>query len=227
MIVHVPGVLSAETLSLFAARLADAPWDDGRVTAGPQSGAVKDNLQLPENGAEARELGELVLQALDRTPLFWSAALPARVYPPLFNKYAGGMGFGRHIDNAIRKVPGAKARVRTDVSATLFLSAPGSYDGGELVIEDTFGTQIVKLPAGDMILYPASSLHHVRPVTRGERVASFFWMQSMVKDDGERRLLFELDQSIQALGAERGANDTQVLRLTGLYHNLVRKWGEP
>jgi PKHD-type hydroxylase len=227
MIVHVPGVLASQTLSLFATRLAEAPWDNGRVTAGPQSGAVKDNLQLPETCAEARELGDLVLKALDRSPLFWSAALPARVYPPLFNKYAAGMGFGSHIDNAIRKVPGSRARVRTDVSATLFLSAPESYDGGELVVEDTFGTQSVKLAAGDMVLYPASSLHHVRPVTRGERIASFFWMQSMVKDDGERRMLFELDQAIQALGAERGANDRQVLRLTGLYHNLVRKWGEP
>jgi PKHD-type hydroxylase len=188
---------------------------------------VKENLQLPESSRDAHELGDMVLQALDRSPLFWSAALPSRVYPPLFNKYEPGMGFGSHIDNAIRKVPGSRARVRTDVSATLFLSSPDEYQGGELVVEDTFGAQNIKLAAGDLVLYPATSLHHVRPVTRGERVASFFWIQSMVKDDSERRMLFEMDQSIQSLNADRGANDTQVLRLTGLYHNLIRKWGEP
>jgi PKHD-type hydroxylase len=227
MIVYIPNVLSAETLSHFAARLTEAPWDNGRITAGPQSSVVKDNLQLPENGREARELSDIVLKALDQAPMFWSAALPARIYPPLFNKYAQGMGFGSHIDNAIRKVPGTRGRVRTDVSATLFLSPPESYDGGELVIEDTYGTQSVKLPAGDLVLYPATSLHHVRPVTRGERIASFFWTQSMVKDDGERRMLFELDRSIQALSDKLDTNDAQVLRLTALYHNLVRKWGEP
>lgn len=226
MILHVPNVLSTEALSLFLARLAVAPWDSGRITAGPQSGAVKQNLQLPEGCNDAQELGDLVLQALDRSPLFWSAVLPSRVYPPLFNRYGQGMGFGSHIDNAIRKVPGTRARVRTDVSATLFLSAPVDYEGGELVVEDTFGVQSIKLPAGDLVLYPATSLHHVRPVTRGERLASFFWIQSIVKDDAERRMLFEMDQSIQSLCAERGTNDTQVLRLTGLYHNLVRKWGE-
>jgi PKHD-type hydroxylase len=227
MLAHIPSVLSAETLSLLQARLTGAPWGNGRVTAGPQSGAVKDNLQLPENSAEARDLGAMVLTALDRSALFWSAALPARVYPPLFNKYAEGMGFGSHIDNAIRKVPGTRARVRTDVSATLFLSAPESYDGGELVIEDTYGEKAVKLPAGDMVLYPATGRHHVRPVTRGARIASFFWIQSMVKDDAERAMLFEFDQSIRTLSTERGSNDAEVLCLTGLYHNLVRKWGEP
>lgn len=223
MLLHVPGVLSAEALAQIDARLVEAPWGDGRVTAGPQSGAVKNNLQLPEDSEAARALGDMVLAALDRSALFWSAALPARVYPPLFNRYENGMGFGDHIDNAIRKIPGSHARIRTDVSATLFLSAPESYDGGELMVAE----QPVKLPAGDMLLYPATSLHHVRPVTRGARVASFFWVQSMVKDQGERGLLFELDQSIQALGRVHGANDPEVLRLTGLYHNLVRKWGTP
>jgi PKHD-type hydroxylase len=226
MIIHIPNVLSGEALLHFAACLARAPWDNGRTTAGPQSGAVKDNLQLPEGSIEARELSDLVLQALDRSPLFWSAALPARVYPPLFNKYAVGMGFGNHIDNAIRKIPGTRARARTDVSVTLFLSSPESYDGGELVIEDTFGSQVIKLPAGDMVLYPSTRLHHVVPVTRGERLASFFWLQSMVKEDSDRWLLFELDHSIQALATDRGANDPEVLRLTGCYHNLVRKWSE-
>jgi PKHD-type hydroxylase len=225
MIVHVPHLLPAEALSHVTARLAAASWGDGRATAGPQSGAVKQNLQLAEDSAEARALGDVVLQALDRSPGFWSAALPARVYPPLFNKYAPGMAFGSHIDNAIRKLPGTRARVRTDVSATLFLSDPESYDGGELVIEES--AQSVKLAAGDMVLYPATSLHHVRRVTRGERVACFFWIQSMVKDAAERRMLYEMDQAIQVLSGERGGNDAQVLRLTGLYHNLVRKWGEP
>jgi PKHD-type hydroxylase len=227
MIIHVPNVLSVEALSLFSARLATAPWVDGRATAGHQSGAVKNNLQLPEGCPEALELGDRVLKALDQSPLFWSAALPARVYPPLFNKYAPGMCFGDHVDNAIRKIPGTRARIRTDVSATLFINSPGDYEGGELIVNDTFGVQSIKLSAGDMVLYPATSLHHVRPVTFGERLASFFWIQSIVKDDGERRALFELDQSIQKLGAQLGANEPQILRLTDLYHNLVRKWGEP
>lgn len=223
MLLHIPGVLSAEALAQISARLEGASWGDGRATAGPQSGAVKNNLQLPEDSEAARALSDLVLAALDRSALFWSAALPARIYPPMFNKYESGMGFGSHIDNAIRKIPGSRGRIRTDVSATLFLSAPESYDGGELMI----GERPVKLPAGDMVLYPATSLHHVRPVTRGARVASFFWVQSMVKDESERGLLFELDQSVQALGAIHDANDPEVLRLTGLYHNLVRKWGAP
>jgi PKHD-type hydroxylase len=223
MLLHIPGVLSAEALTQISARLAEAPWGNGKITAGPQSGAVKNNLQLPEDSAEARALSDMVLAALDRSAVFWSAALPARVYPPLFNKYEGGMAFGDHIDNAIRKIPGTRARIRTDISATLFLSTPESYDGGELMI----GEQTVKLPAGDMMLYPATSLHHVRPVTRGARVASFFWIQSMVRDASERDLLFGLDQSVQSLNAIHGGNDPEVLRLTGLYHNLVRKWGEP
>jgi PKHD-type hydroxylase len=226
MLHHLPGVLSAETLKEINNRLQTAPWGDGRTTAGPQSGAVKHNLQLREESEDARALGGVVLKALDHSALFWSAALPARVYPPLFNRYEGGMGFGSHIDNAIRKIPGTGARLRTDLSATLFLSPPESYDGGELVIEGGSEAQAVKLPAGDMVLYPATSRHHVRAVTRGTRLASFFWVQSLVKEDGERALLFELDQSVQALAAIHGDNDPEVLRLTGIYHNLVRKWGE-
>jgi PKHD-type hydroxylase len=226
MLVQVPAVLSADATSRFRARLADAPWHDGRVTAGSQSGAVKHNQQLPEDSAIARELGDQVLAALDRAPTFLSAALPARVFPPLFNRYAEGMDFGAHIDNAIRRVPGSRLSIRTDLSATLFLSAPENYDGGELVIEDMCGIQSVKLKAGDMILYPATSRHRVMPVTRGERLACFFWVQSLVKDGAERTMLFELDHAIQVLGAGN-SNHPEVLRLTGLYHNLVRKWGMP
>jgi PKHD-type hydroxylase len=226
MLLHVPAVLSAEALTVFRTRLAEARWDDGRVTAGPQSGAVKHNQQLRQDSEAARELGERVLAALDRAPLFLSAALPARVFPPLFNRYAEGMDFGAHIDNAIRRVPGSRISIRTDLSATLFLNPPESYDGGELVIEDTYGTQSVKLAAGDMILYPATSRHHVMPVTQGERLACFFWVQSLVGDDAERTMLFELDRAIQALGSS-DPNHPEILRLTGLYHNLVRKWGTP
>ena len=226
MLVKVPAVLSADAARSFCARLAEASWTDGRATAGPQSGAVKHNQQLPEDSATARELGAQVLAALDRAPLFISAALPAKVFPPLFNRYATGMDFGAHIDNAIRRVPGTSIRIRTDLSATLFLNPPNSYDGGELVIEDTYGAQSIKLDAGDMILYAATSLHRVMPVTRGTRLASFFWIESMVKEDSERALLFELDQAIQSLGAGN-VNHPEILRLTGLYHNLVRKWGTP
>ena len=226
MLVHVPAVIAADEISQFYTRLAEAPWDDGRVTAGPQSGAVKRNQQLPERCAQARELGERVLAALNDAPVFLSAALPARVYPPLFNRYSEGMEFGAHIDNAIRRVPGSRFCIRTDLSATLFLNPPESYDGGELVIEDTYGTQSVKLAAGDMVLYPATSRHRVMPVTRGERLACFFWVQSMVKDDAERAMLFDLDRAIRILG-DGDDNHPEILRLTGLYHNLVRKWGAP
>ncbi len=227
MMLHVPAVLSGEALADIRTRLSAAGWGDGKVTAGPQSGAVKRNLQLAQDSAEARELGTLVLKALDRSPLFVSAALPARIFPPLFNKYAPGMDFGSHIDNAIRGVGPGMAPIRTDLSATLFLSDPASYQGGELVIEDAYGAPAIKLAAGDMILYPATSRHLVRPVTSGERVACFFWVQSLVKDAGERAMLFDLDQTIQRLSADLGANREEVLRLTGHYHNLVRKWGAP
>jgi PKHD-type hydroxylase len=226
MMVHIPAVLAPEEVARFRVRLTAAPWGDGRVTAGPQSGAVKNNQQLPAESEVARDLGDRVLAALDRAPLFLSAALPARVFPPLFNRYAEGMDFGAHIDNAIRRIPGSRLSIRTDLSATLFLTAPENYDGGELVIEDTYGVQPVKLMAGDMILYPATSRHRVTPVTRGERLACFFWVQSLVKDDSERAMLFELDRAIQNLGTGN-ANHPEILRLTGLYHNLVRKWGAP
>ncbi len=224
MLLHVPKVLTADELATVRARLASARWGDGRVTAGHQSARVKANLQLAETGAEARELGALVLKALERNALFMSAALPALVYPPLFNRYEAGMNFGAHVDNAMRLVPGMARRLRTDVSATLFLSEPTDYDGGELIVQDTYGTHGAKLPAGDLILYPATSLHRVAPVTRGARLAAFFWVQSMVKDDAERQMLFDLDRAIIEMGAPDSA---AALRLTALYHNLVRKWGEP
>ncbi len=225
MLLHIPRVLSPGELAQCRERLAKAAWGDGRVTAGFQSAKAKENLQLAQDSVEARELGALVVGALERSPLFISAALPKHIFPPLFNKYEPGMAFGAHVDNAIRQIPGTPHRLRTDVSATLFISAPENYDGGELIIEDTYGTHNVKLPAGDMILYPATSLHRVTPVTRGARIASFFWIQSMVKDDGERALLFNLDRSIIQLG-QNTADQSALVQLTALYHNLVRKWSE-
>jgi PKHD-type hydroxylase len=223
MLIAIPNVLSAEELSRAQDHLAAAHWGDGRVTAGHQSAKVKHNLQLSEDSDEARALGDMVLRALERNALFVSAALPRAVYPPLFNKYEPGMSFGAHIDNAMRPLPRSARRIRTDLSATLFLN--DDYDGGELQIEDTYGAQSVKLPAGHMILYPATSLHRVAPVTRGARVAAFFWIQSMVKDDGERRILFDLDRSIIEL-SQNAPEHPSLVRLTGVYHNLVRKWGE-
>jgi len=205
--------------------MAAAEWRDGRVTAGHQSARAKDNMQLPEDSPAARELGEMILSALGQNALFISAALPRRVFPPLFNRYAGGQSFGTHVDNAIRQVSGTGHRIRTDLSATLFLANPDEYDGGELVIEDTYGSHAVKLPAGQMILYPATSLHHVRPVTRGARIASFFWIESMVRDDGERTMLFDLDTAIQRLNFENAEHPSAV-QLTGVYHNLLRRWAE-
>lgn len=200
-------------------------WVDGRVTAGPQSGRVKDNLQLPEDHPVSRELGARVLMALERHPLFMRAALPSQVFPPLFNRYEGGQAFGTHVDNAIRQVAGTPHRVRTDLSATLFFSPPDSYDGGELVVEDTYGTHQVKLPAGDLILYPSTSLHHVRPVTRGARICSFFWIQSMIREDSQRTLLLDLDVATQRLAGEAPDHPSAV-QLTGVYHNLLRMWAE-
>ena len=206
-------------------RLDEAAWVDGRVTAGPQSARAKKNQQLPEDSPEAREIGELILAALQRSPLFMSAAIPLKVFPPLFNRYAGGHSFGSHVDNAIRQVPGTPHRVRTDLSATLFFVGPEEYEGGELVVEDTYGAHRVKLPAGDMVLYPSTSLHHVTPVTAGERVCSFFWIQSLIRDDGQRTLLFDMDTAIQRLARDAPEHPSTV-QLTGVYHNLLRQWAE-
>ena len=226
MLIAIPDVLSPGEIADARARMDAAEWVDGSVTAGAQSELVKRNAQLPEGSPTARAVGEAILRALGTNPLFLSAALPATIFPPLFNRYGVGDGFGVHVDNAIRALPGSRERIRTDLSATLFLSDPGDYDGGELIVEDAYGAQSVKLPAGHMILYPAKSLHQVAPITRGARIASFFWLQSMVRDDGERALLFDLDQSIQALGAAHGAGDTEVVRLSGVYHNRVRRWAD-
>ena len=227
MLVHVPALLDSEQLTHFRKQLdvGNAPWVDGRVTAGHQGVHVKQNQQIAEGSSTAIELGNVVLAALERHPLFISAALPHRVYPPMFNRYQGGMHFGSHVDGSVRLMPGTGEKIRTDLSATLFLAAPDSYDGGELLIEDTYGTQTVKLPAGDMILYPASSLHQVNPVTRGTRVACFFWVQSMIRDDGQRTLLFDLDNAIQRLTATN-ADEAARVRLTGCYHNLLRMWSD-
>jgi PKHD-type hydroxylase len=225
VLLHVPEVLTEVQVARCRELLERAPWVDGRATAGHQSAKAKDNLQIPEGSPEAREMGELIVAALERTPLFVSAALPHRVFPPLFNRYETGMTFGYHVDNAIRQVTGMPLRVRTDLSATLFFSRPEEYDGGELVVEDTYGTHSVKLPAGDVILYPASSLHRVTPVTRGVRLASFFWIQSMVRDDGQRALLFDLDMAINRAD-QAIPGHAAVVALTSCYHNLLRGWAE-
>ena len=225
MLLPVPDVLSPEEVREARGILERAEWVDGRVTAGHQSARSKDNQQVPEGSEAARVLGEKVLAGLQRHPLFVSAALPLRVFPPLFNRYEGGQNFGTHVDNAVRQVPGTPHRLRTDLSATLFFSEPAEYEGGELVVEDTFGVHSVKLPAGHLILYPATSLHHVRPVTKGQRLASFFWIQSMVRDDGERTLLFDLDTAIQRLSRDQPDHPAAV-QLTGVYHNLLRRWAE-
>lgn len=222
---QIADVLSPEQTQTCLAELAGADWVDGRVTAGFQSAEVKHNAQVPEDHPVARVLGDMIVTALERTPLFISAALPLRVFPPLFNRYAGGQSFGTHVDNAIRQVRGTPHRIRTDLSATLFLSPPEQYEGGVLTVEDQFGVQGVKLPAGHMVLYPASSLHHVTPVTHGARIAAFFWIQSMIRDDAHRALLFDLDNAIQGLGRDIPGHASTV-QLTGIYHNLLRQWAE-
>lgn len=224
MLAHVEAVLSSEQVAACRRRLAASAWVDGRATAGQQSAGVKHNLQIPEDAPVARELGELILGELGRNSHFISAALPLRVFPPLFNRYDEGMGFGVHVDNAIRF--SGPVRFRTDVSCTLFLSDPEDYGGGELIIEDAYGEHAVKLAAGDMLVYPATSLHRVAPITRGSRWAAFFWAQSMVKSDEQRALLFNLDQTIQRLSAKVGQGDPEVVSLTGSYHNLLRMWAE-
>ncbi len=230
MLVVIERVLTAEQVAAARERLAGAEWVDGRVTAGYQAQAVKRNAQLAEGSVVARELGEVVLAGLARSPQFMAAALPLRVFPPMFNSYAGGQTFGTHVDTAIRQLVTTGQRIRTDLSATLFLTPPEEYDGGELVVEDSYGEKRVKLAAGDMVLYPATSLHRVEPVTRGNRVSSFFWIQSMVRQDAQRTLLWELDQSIQRLAGSGQAQVAEVkqsaVQLTGVYHNLLRQWAE-
>ncbi len=226
MMLHVPGVLSPDQVADLRARIDAAAWEDGNATAGPQSALTKHNLQLPEASEAARAAGGQVREALTRNPLFMSAALPHTVYPPLFNRYGPGQTFGDHVDNAMRFQRDQGVRLRTDLSATLFLCDPDDYDGGELVVEDTYGVHAVKLPAGDLILYPASSLHRVEPVTRGERVASFFWVQSLVRDDARRALLFDMDISSQQLARATGQGAPPIVALTGAYQNLLRMWAE-
>jgi PKHD-type hydroxylase len=225
MMLHIPEVLSREQVQAMRRALDATDWVDGRATVGPQGAQVKHNRQLPETSPVGLELGKIVLAALARNPLFFAAALPLRTIPPLFNAYAGGEHYGLHVDGSVRQVPGQTTPLRTDVSSTLFLSDPDDYDGGELVVVDTYGTHEVKLPAGDLIVYPSTSLHRVEPVTRGVRVCSFFWTQSMVRDDWRRSMLFELDQNIQKLRARLGDCE-EVLGLTGHYHNLLRQWSE-
>jgi len=224
MIVHVEGVLTPDQVAMCRDRLSAADWIDGRATAGEQSARAKRNLQVPEDSAVARELGELILGSLGRNPPFVSAALPLRVFPPLFNRYEAGMAFDTHVDNAIRFA--GPVRFRTDISCTLFLTDPADYDGGELIVEDAYGEHAVKLPAGDMILYPASSLHRVAPITRGARWSSFFWAQSMVRSDEQRTLLYDLDNAIQRLSVKVGQGEAEVVALTGTYNNLLRMWAE-
>jgi PKHD-type hydroxylase len=224
MIVHVEGVLSPDQVAMFREKLSAADWIDGRATAGEQSARAKRNLQVPEDSAVARELGELILGSLGRNPPFVSAALPLRVFPPLFNRYDAGMAFDTHVDNAIRFA--GPVRFRTDLSCTLFLTDPADYDGGELIVEDAYGEHAVKLPAGDMIVYPASSLHRVAPITRGARWSSFFWAQSMVRSDEQRTLLYDLDNAIQRLSVKVGQGDPEVVALAGTYNNLLRMWAD-
>ena len=224
MLLHIPGVFSKDEVAALRARLDAGPWADGNVTSGHQSATAKVNRQLPEDSPEAREVGALVLQALNANPMFVSAALPHTIFPPLFNAYEGGEHFGTHVDNAIRQR--GNVRIRSDLSATLFLAEPETYDGGELLIEEMYGPQSVKLPAGDLVLYPSKSLHRVTPVTRGRRVASFFWIQSLVRDDADRETLFRLDVAIQRVSADKGPKDAAVLELTAVYHNLLRRWTE-
>ncbi len=226
MLLKIANVLSPEALAQARELLAAASWQDGRASAGAQAAAVKNNEQLPAGSEQAKALQALVLQALERHPMFFSATLPKRVLPPMFNRYSGQSNrYGRHVDQAVRYVPGGLQRVRTDISCTLFLSDPADYDGGELCIADTFGEQRVKLAAGDLVLYPGTSVHRVEPVTRGARLASFFWIESMVRSDEQRRLLYDMDMSLMALRAEHGESDA-VIQLTGTYHNLLRMWAD-
>ncbi|HEV7820470.1 MAG TPA: Fe2+-dependent dioxygenase [Burkholderiales bacterium] len=226
MLIRIPDVLTREQLAHCRTVLESAEWVDGKITAGAQSAQAKFNLQVPEGAPQVRQLGEIILRALGTNELFNAAALPLRVFPPLFNRYDEGMTFHAHVDNAVRYVSQANIRLRTDIAVTLFLSEPSEYDGGELILEDAYGSQSVKLPAGHMVLYPATSLHRVTPITHGTRRASFFWVQSMVKDDGKRRELFELDRAIMETRGALGDTHHAVIALTGTYHNLLRRWSE-
>ena len=226
MLIEFPNVLTKQQVQQCRQLMSEAQWVDGNVTSGTLSALAKNNLQLPEGSPVARQIGDIIQDALGLNALFISAALPLKVFPPLFNRYEAGQAFDTHVDNAIRQLRGTNFRIRSDLSATLFFSEPDEYEGGVLTIEDVFGSKQVKLPAGSMVLYPSSSLHHVTPVTSGTRIASFFWMQSMVRDDAHRTLLFQLDQSIQKLTVDRGGKDVEVVRLTGIYHNLLRMWAD-
>ena len=227
MMLQIPAVLSKDEVALLRALIDAAPWVDGNVTSGFQSGLAKRNRQLPEDSEAAREAGAMIVAALENHPLFVAGAPPAKIFPPLFNRYGGGETFGDHVDNSIRQTRDGSLRIRTDLSVTVFLTEPGDYDGGELVVDDTYGVHEVKLEAGDAILYPAASLHRVEPVTRGERVSSFFWVQSLVRDDGRRALLLDMDLAIQRAAGTLGQSDPAIVGLTGTYHNLLRMWAEP
>jgi len=226
MLICVPDVLSKAEVAEFRSVIDAATWEDGRSTAGAQSAMVKNNEQLPPNGETSRKLGERVIKALAANPQFIAAAIPRHIFPPLFNRYGVGHHFGVHIDNAVRGDHLTGMRIRTDLSVTLFLSEPEEYDGGELIVEDYYGSHEVKLPAGHLVLYPATSLHKVTPITRGARLASFFWLQSMIRDDHARSMIFDLDNTIQGLVERLGRNDAEIVKLTGLYHNLIRYWAE-
>jgi PKHD-type hydroxylase len=225
MLLQIPNVLNPAQIMDMRGALETAEWSDGKATAGYLSSRVKDNVQVPENHPVARKLGAVILDALDGNPLFISAALPLKVVPPLFNRYSGGQSYGGHIDGAIRPVAGTPHRVRTDLSATLFLTAPEDYDGGELVVEDRSGVRSIKLAAGDMVLYPGTSVHHVESVTRGARLAAFFWIQSMVREEAKRDILFELDTALQQLGRDAPGH-ASLVQIAGCYHNLLRLWSD-
>lgn len=227
MLIAIDKVLAASEIAYCREQLTRATWQDGTASAGTLARAVKRNQQLAEGTEPAVSLGNLILRRLGNHPRFIAAALPSRIYPPRFNRYADGGTYGLHVDSAVMHVPGTNVTVRSDLSATLFLCEPETYDGGELEIETAFGVQAVKLPAGDLILYPSSSLHRVAPVTRGERLAAFFWVQSLVADEGARTLLFDLDQAIQGITTRTVPDDPHLLKLTGVYHNLLRRWAQP
>ena len=226
MLLHIPEVFTKAEVQALRERLDAGPWTDGNMTSGHQSATAKRNLQLPEDSAEAKEMSALIVQALNANPMFVAAALPHTIFPPLFNRYEGGGEFGLHVDNAIRQQRGGPIRIRSDLSATLFLSEPEDYDGGELIVEEMYGRQSIRLPAGDLVLYPSKSLHRVTPVTRGARVSSFMWLQSLVRDDGDREMLFRLDVATQRVAADKGPKDQAVIELTGVYHTLLRRWSE-